>query len=90
MVYEVSVPWPSLGTSRLEIQFRFVNHVLLAGFGVGLSFISLLTRALHGVGNPWVPRFPTGNGWKWVNFLGNVLGGAVTGGSKGLIIFFNF
>ena len=47
-------------------------------------------RALRGVGNPWGLRFPTGNGWKWVNFQGNLQGGAVTGASKGLITFLNF
>ena len=41
------------------------------------------TRAPHGVGNPWGPRFPTGNGWKWVNFQGNLRGGAVMGGQQG-------
>ena len=42
-----------------------------------------LTRALHGVGNPWGPVCPTGNGWKWVNFQGKLWGGAVTGGKQG-------
>ena len=42
-----------------------------------------VSRALHGVGNPWGPIFPTVNGWKWVNFQGNLWGGAVTGGQQG-------
>ena len=47
-------------------------------------------RAIHGLGNPRGPGFPTGNGWKWLKFQGNLWGGAVTGASKGLIIFLNF
>ena len=43
----------------------------------------IMARALHGVGNPWGPVFPMGNGWKWVNFQGNLWGGAVTGGKQG-------
>ena len=42
-----------------------------------------LHRALHGVGNPWGPRIPTGHGWKWTNFQGNLRGGAVTEGQQG-------
>ena len=50
------------------------------GFVTYLCITNTLTRALHGVGNPWGPRFTTGNGWKWVNFQGNLRGGAVTRG----------
>ena len=41
---------------------------------------SLPDRALHGAGNPWGIRFPTGNGWKRVNFWGKARGGAEPGG----------
>ena len=56
---------------------------------MSLASLTQVIRALHGVGNPWGPSFPTGNGWKWVNFQGNLRDGAAMGPRKGLIPFLN-
>ena len=81
LILELSNRRSEAHEAAIENSKRVYSHLALTlasagGGGVG-------ARALHGAGNLWGPGSPMGNGWKWVNFQGNLWGGAVTGGQQG-------